>query len=78
MSTTFSMSAVARHFGISRSQAYRELQSWPHDRDGATITFTAGHVAEINRLMNAGPDEQMGRLMLLETRRAEIRALDAA
>lgn len=78
MSTTFSMSAVARHFGITRSQAYRELQSWPHERNGAAISFTAGHMAEINRLMNAGLDEQMGRLLLLEQKRAEVRALDAA
>lgn len=72
------MSDVARHFGITRSQAYREVQSWPHDRQGTTISFTPGHMTEINRIMDAGPDEQMGRLMLLETRRAEIRALDAA
>lgn len=72
MSTTFTMSDVARHFGITRSQAYRELQSWPHERVGVEITFTAGHVAEINRLMNAGPDEQMGRLLLLEQKRAAL------
>jgi hypothetical protein len=78
MSSTFTMSDVAHHFGITRSQAYREVQSWPHDRHGATITFTPGHMTEINRLMNAGPDAQLARLALIETKRAALQAQDAA
>jgi hypothetical protein len=72
MSSTFTMSDVARHFGITRSQAYREVQSWPHVRRGTDITFTPGHMTEINRLMNAGPDEQMARLLLIEQKRAAL------
>lgn len=78
MSSTFSMSDVARHFGITRSQAYRELQSWPHNRQGTNITFTPGHMAEINRLMNAGPDAQLARLALIEQKRAALQAAEAA
>ncbi|TLM75971.1 hypothetical protein [Pseudarthrobacter sp. NamB4] len=77
MSTTFTMSDVARHFGISRSQAFRELPSWPHQRQGLNISFTASDMAGINRIMNAGPDEQLARLNLLEQKRAEVRAMDA-
>ena len=77
MSKVFTISDVARTFGITRSQAYRDLQSWPHQRQGLDVTFTESDMAGINRIMNAGPDQQMKRLALLEAKRAEIRALDA-
>lgn len=77
MSTTFSMSDVARLLGISRSKAYEELQSWPHNRDGVEITFTAEQVAEIKRLMSAGPEEQQARRELIEQKRAALREQDA-
>lgn len=78
MSSTFSMSDVARHFGISRSQAFRELQSWPHNRQGTTISFTPGQVTEVKRLMSAGPVEQQARRELIEQKRAALKAQDAA
>ena len=77
MSKVFTTSDVARTFGITRSQVFRDLQSWPHQRQGLDITFTESDMARINRIMNAGPDQQMKRLALLEAKRAEIRALDA-
>jgi len=77
MSTTFTVSDVARHFGITRSRAFTELASWPHKRENGEITFTAADVAGINRMMNAGPDEQLARLQLIDQKRAEVRALDA-
>lgn len=79
MSTNvFSMADVARLLGITRSQAFREVQSWPHEQDGLTISFTADQVGEVQRIMAAGPDEQMARLALLEQRKADQLALDAA
>jgi hypothetical protein len=51
--------------------------SWPYQGKGTTsISFTVADVAGINRIMNAGPDQQMKRQLRLETRMAEIRALD--
>lgn len=79
MSTNvFSMADVARLLGITRSQAFREVQSWPHEQDGLTISFTANQVAEVKRIMTAGPDEQRARRAGLEQRMAEMMALDAA
>jgi len=74
MSMTFSLSDVARHLGITRSRAYRELQTWPHKLNGFEPTFTADHMAEISRLINAGPDEHLARLLLNEQKRAALRA----
>jgi transposase-like protein len=76
MSKSFTVSEVARNLGIAPTQVYRDLQSWPHKRQGVTISFTTSDVAGINRIMNAGPDAQVRRLVRLETRMAEIRALD--
>jgi transposase-like protein len=73
MSKSFTVSEVARNFGITPTQVYRDLQSWPHQGKGTTsISFTVEDVAGINRIMNAGPDQQMKRLLRLETRMAEI------
>jgi hypothetical protein len=70
------LSDVARTFGITPTQVYRDVQSWPHKRQGVTISFTEADVAGINRIMNAGPDQQTERLLRLEAKKAEIRALD--
>ena len=78
MSTTLTMTDVARHFGITRSQAFRELQSWPHTRVNGVTTFSADDFTAIQKMMNAGPDEQLARLMLIEQKREALRALDAA
>lgn len=79
MSTNvFNTADVARLLGISHSQAMHELASWPHQRTGTEISFTADDVAEIKRLMNAGPEEQAARRQLIEQKRAEVRALDAS
>lgn len=45
--------------------------------DFVGMFFTDKDVARINRTMNAGPDQQMKRIMRLEAKKAEIRALDA-
>ena len=79
MSKQYSIEDVARHFGMTRSQAYRELQSWPHQGHGTTmITFTQADVEEITRMLNAGPDEQLARLTLMEQKRRELEAQDLA
>ncbi|WP_455834801.1 hypothetical protein [Pseudarthrobacter siccitolerans] len=76
-STTFTMSDVARHFGISRSAAFRELPSWPHKRVNGETTFSADDFAAIQKMMNAGPDAQLARLQVIEQKLAAVRALDA-
>ena len=61
MSKSFTVSDVARTFGITPTQVYRDLHSWPHKRQCVTISFTTSDVAGINRIMNAGPDQQIMR-----------------
>ncbi|WP_324644836.1 hypothetical protein [Pseudarthrobacter sp. LT1] len=78
MSATFTISDVARHFGISRSQAFRELPSWPHKRVNGETIFTSADFEAIKRMMNAGANEQLARLQVIEQRLADVRALDAA
>jgi transposase-like protein len=77
MSKSFTVSDVARTFGITPSQVFRDLQSWPYQGTTAIdIRFTEKDVAKIGRLMNAGPDTQMRRLVRLEANRAAVRAMD--
>lgn len=77
MSKQYSTADLARHLGISRSQVYRDLQSFPHRGAGTLdITFTEDNVAEIEQILNAGPDEQLARLLLLDTKRALLQAQD--
>ncbi|WP_455835393.1 hypothetical protein [Pseudarthrobacter siccitolerans] len=77
MSTNvFSLADVARLIGISRSQAFREMLSWPHNGTGADATFTAEQVAEIKGIMSAGPEEQAARQKLIEDKLAARRAED--
>ena len=71
--TTFTMTDVARLLGISRSKAFEELQSWPHERVDGEIVFTAEQVAEVKRLMSAGPEEQAARRQLIEDKRTALR-----
>lgn len=76
MSAVFNITDVARLLKISRSQAIRELPSWPHQGEGLLAIFTVDDVVEIKRLLNAGPEEQAARQQFLEQEREEVRALD--
>lgn len=76
MSKTFTISDVAARLGISRTDAFRELQSWPHSMDGTTPVFSQGDVAAIEKMMIGTPDEHLVRLRAIEDKRAALRAAD--
>ena len=79
MSTNFyTVQELAGLLGISPTQVYNELQSFPHLKttDPGIIRFTEEHVAEIRAIRAAGPAEQLERYRLLVARGDEVRALD--
>ncbi|MEW1942937.1 hypothetical protein AB0299_17980, partial [Pseudarthrobacter sp. NPDC080037] len=74
MSKSFTLSDVAARLGVSRSDAFRELQSWPHTRDGLEVSFTEEEVAAIEKMMIGTPDEHIAWLRIIEDQRAALRA----
>jgi len=79
MSKTFTVPEAARILCLTTTQVYRELQSWPHQGHGSArdLGFTLSDLAEIERMMDAGADEQLERLTRMEAQRAELRASGA-
>lgn len=74
MSKACTLSHGAARLGISPSDAFRELQSWPHQRDGLEVSFTEEDVAAIGKMMIGTPDEHLARLKFIEEKRAALRA----
>jgi predicted DNA-binding transcriptional regulator AlpA len=79
MSTNlYTVQQLAGLLGISPTQVYNELGSFPHQRttEEGIIRFTEEDVTEVRAIRAAGPAEQLERYQLLAAKLDEVRALD--